>query len=137
MPLGLAHEEWIELLYEKKDYFPIYFEQLAQYPQLYGFGPWLIIEKQAKMIIGDIGFKGYPKNAIIDIGYGIVPNKQKKGYATEATNALCSWAFQTGLVNRITAACFDWNLASIKVLTKCQFQAIGKKENSIYWEILK
>ena len=136
MPLGLAHEEWIEHLYEKKTYFPIYFSQLAQAPNLYGFGPWLIIEKQSKSIIGDIGFKGYPNHATVDLGYGIIPSKQRNGYATEATNALCAWAFQTGIVNRITATCFDWNIASITVLKKCQFKAINKNENMIYWQMM-
>ena len=67
MPLRLEHQEWLPFLYEQKEYFPIYCEQLAKTPQLYGFGPWLVLEKNTRTIIGDIGFKGLPQNGIIDI----------------------------------------------------------------------
>ncbi|MBQ7233181.1 MAG: GNAT family N-acetyltransferase [Bacillales bacterium] len=135
MPLHTNHQEWIEYLYETKEYFLVYFRQLQLYPQLYGFGPWLIIEKNSKTIIGDTGFKGYPNQSTLDIGYNIIPNHQNFGYATESVNALSAWAFQTGLVHRITAACYDWNFASISVLQKCQYQITEKKNHIIYWQL--
>lgn len=137
MPLKYEHQEWLPILYEDKEYFPIYYEQLIQTPQLYGFGPWLILDKHSKLIIGDIGFKGLPQNGSIDLGYSIVTEKQGQGFATEATNALCAWALQSSAVHSITASCFDWNLPSIAVLQKCKFIPTSKQEQIIHWNLLR
>ncbi len=59
-----------------------------------GFESWMIIVKENKEIISDIGFKGQPDfEGKIDLGYGIVAIARKKGYTREAPAGLVKWAF--------------------------------------------
>src|SRR2546423_14706328 len=46
---------------------------------------WLVIDKKQNLIVGELGFKGEPdRKGQIEIGYGIIPDQQGKGYMTEA-----------------------------------------------------
>lgn len=54
----------------------------------------MIIKKDTLEIICDAGFKGF--NSIennADIGYGIIKEERRNGYAEEAVIELISWAF--------------------------------------------
>src|SRR5262249_31185211 len=68
---------------------------------LHGFA---IVHRESGSVIGSAGFKGPPdSDGIVEIAYGIVPNYQGRGYATEAAEALVAFAFGTGQVRLIRA----------------------------------
>ena len=47
-----------------------------------GFESWMVIKKDSLEIIGDVGFKGFNyKEENIDLGYGIIKEERRKGYA--------------------------------------------------------
>ena len=47
-----------------------------------GFESWLIIKKDTREIIGDVGFKGYNfEFQNVDIGYGIITEERGRLYA--------------------------------------------------------
>ena len=99
-----------------------------------GFESWMIIKNNTKEIIGDAGFKGFnPIENSVDIGYGIIEEERKKGYAEEASKALIEWAFSTEMVKEITAKCAVDNLGSIHLLKKLNFSEIKKDGEMIYW----
>jgi RimJ/RimL family protein N-acetyltransferase len=55
---------------------------------------WLIVVKETNIGAGMLGFKGYPNaEGSTEIGYGIDPAYQGKGYMSEAVQALIEWAF--------------------------------------------
>ncbi|MDR5000979.1 GNAT family N-acetyltransferase [Brevibacillus parabrevis] len=59
-----------------------------------GFESWMIVKQDGNTIIGDAGFKGRPNDqGEVDIGYGIIGNERKKGFAVEAARGLVHWAF--------------------------------------------
>lgn len=60
------------------------------------------------------------------IGYGIQPEYEGKGYTTEAVNALVCWASSQQGVVRIDAETGYDNIASQKVLLKAEFTANGE-----------
>ena len=75
-----------------------------------GFESWMIIVRPEMKIIGSTGFKGVPnEEGSIDIGYGIISQEQKKGYAIEAVTALANWALAKNEVNNI-----DYNIFSFR-----------------------
>ncbi|TSI07865.1 GNAT family N-acetyltransferase [Lysinibacillus sp. BW-2-10] len=124
--------------YEIGPHISMYITELKEDPTLTGWGVWLVIEKQTHTIIGDIGFKGKPDaNHTVEIGYGIVPSAQNKGYATEAVRALIDWAFSFDHVETIVAECLEDNVASIKVLEKVQMQRTGLEMNMLKWALKK
>src|SRR5687767_11502357 len=48
-----------------------------------------------RTLIGGCGVKGPPDgNGVIEVGYGIVSEFQRRGFATEATSALIEWALR-------------------------------------------
>lgn len=103
-----------------------------------GFESWLIVEKDSKAIIGDIGFKGRPDSeGSVDLGYGIVDAARRKGYAVEAGSAMIKWAFKQQQVKVITARCEHVNEASTKTLESLGFYQKIIKEEMIHWFLLR
>ncbi len=102
-----------------------------------GFG---IVHKASGTVIGSAGFKGPPDaDGLVEIAYGVVPQHQGKGYATEAAQALVEFAFKTGQVERVRAHTLPQPNASTKVLTKCGFRHVGEvndpEDGSVWrWE---
>jgi ribosomal-protein-alanine N-acetyltransferase len=93
------------------------------------YSAWYIIlvEQGIKRAIGNIGFKGLPdESGTIEIGYSIMENHQRKGYASEAVALLVSWAFNQPKVERVIAETLVNGLPSQKVLKNNGFILEGK-----------
>ena len=103
-----------------------------------GFESWLIIKKNTNEIIGDVGFKGYNfEIQNLDLGYGIIAEERRNGYAEEASRALIHWALNFDFINEITANCLNDNLQSIRLLKKLTFVEVKENENILYWSLKK
>ena len=101
-----------------------------------GFESWMIIKKDTLEIIGDAGFKGF--NLIennVDIGYGIIKEERRKGYAEEAVIELIKWAFSKEIVKEITARCLCDNLSSVNLLKKLNFIQTKNDNEMVYWSL--
>jgi RimJ/RimL family protein N-acetyltransferase len=97
---------------------------------------WLIVIPAERAGAGFIGFKGYPnEEGRTEIGYGIHPAYQNKGYMTEAILALTDWAFSHPFCRGITATTVI-NPASNRVLEKLGAQLLERRENETDWIIL-
>lgn len=81
---------------------------------------WLIVVRAGPFGAGLAGFKGIPSpSGEVEIGYGIDPQYQGKGYMTEAARALIDWAFQEPSCRAVIALnTKKWNVASQRVLLK-------------------
>ena len=88
------------------------------------YAMWMIEEKDG-MHIGDLCFKGLRGDGSAEIGYGILEAFQGQGYATEAVQAACRWAFGHTEVTSLEAETDAGNAASQRVLEKCGFRANG------------
>lgn len=116
----------------------VFLEELKENPKLKGWGPWFVISKSDSKVIGDIGFKGVPDNeGFVEVGYGIIPEAQKQGYATESVQAIIDWAFKSSQVKKVNAQCNEENIPSIKVLEKLKMKKIRQENRMIYWERTK
>jgi ribosomal-protein-alanine N-acetyltransferase len=103
-----------------------------------GFESWMIIKKETSEIIGDIGFKGFNvEDGNADIGYGIIKEERRLGYAEEAATVLIEWAFSQEGVKEITAKIFIENISSSNLLQKLKFIEIKKDDEMIYWSLKK
>lgn len=100
-----------------------------------GFEIWIIVLKNTRTIIGDIGFKG-PPNFLgeVEIGYGIVDEERKKGFCYEACCAMVDWAFTNPEVMTVRAECEITNEGSIKILKKVSMVEIDRNENFIFFQ---
>jgi len=100
------------------------FEQL--YPEI-GFNvPWIgyffLLNKD---VVGIGGFKGAPRNNTVEIAYGVIPEKEGKGYATKICKNLTAMALEEDQNLRITARTLMEDNASVKVLKKNGYQFSG------------
>lgn len=101
-----------------------------------GFESWMIVKKDTLEIIGDLGFKGFnSEGGNIDIGYGIIAEERRKGYAAEAVKEIIQWAFTNEIVKEITANCLSENISSVNLLTKFNFKQLKTEDGMIYWAL--
>ena len=113
---------------------PRIYNHLSKVEAPTGFESWMIIKKDSREIIGDLGFKGFHyEEENIDLGYGIIKEERRKGFTEEAAREIIEWAFATGLVKEITANCLKENISSINLLKKLDFIQIKEEEELIYW----
>jgi ribosomal-protein-alanine N-acetyltransferase len=99
---------------------------------------WIAIHKLDQGVIGGIGFMGGPdKDGVVEVGYDIVPEYRKQGYATEMARSLIVWAFQETGIKVVTASCLDDNIGSIKVLENAGMHRLEPDGNMLTWEMRK
>jgi ribosomal-protein-alanine N-acetyltransferase len=85
----------------------------------------------ARIMVGNAGFHGEPGvNAAdnpdaLEIGYGILPEHRRKGYATEAVTALIAWARTQG-VDQFVASVAPDNQPSLAIIHKLGFVRAGE-----------
>jgi [ribosomal protein S5]-alanine N-acetyltransferase len=96
-----------------------------------------MVHRETGIAIGKCGFKGPPAaDGVVEIAYGVDPDQQGKGYATEAAEALVIYAFGDSRVRTVRAHTLPEGNASTRVLTKCGFRYIGEvidPEDGLVW----
>jgi [ribosomal protein S5]-alanine N-acetyltransferase len=107
---------------------PQFFAQLqaSTEPDLWKIG-LAIMHKIDVVMIGMCGFAAPPdSDGIAEIGYGIAPGYQGKGYASEAAQGLVDFVSRDPRVRRIRAHTLMQTSASTRVLEKCGFEKISQ-----------
>jgi [ribosomal protein S5]-alanine N-acetyltransferase len=121
--------------------FPMLLEQYQTDP---GSIPWggTLIEKETWTAVGQMGFKGLPdEQGSIELGYGINALLRGRGYASEMASHLSRWALGQAGIRTVKAECLNTNLASLRVLEKCNFVRVGQRFDEdeggtlILWEL--
>jgi ribosomal-protein-alanine N-acetyltransferase len=93
-------------------------------PWMHGFG---VVHVASAKVIGAAGFKGPPSpDGAVEIAYGIVPDFQGKGYATEVAAGLVEFAQRSGHVRIACAHTLAQKNASTRVLAKCGFELVAE-----------
>jgi RimJ/RimL family protein N-acetyltransferase len=97
----------------------------------------IVLREPRRRLVGEIGYKGPPNSeALVEIGYALLPEARRNGYASEAVTALVAWALQRRDVLRVTAETVIGNDASERVLQRAGFRLIGIRSGSRWWERL-
>ena len=90
-----------------------------------------------KLIVGMCGFKSTPKaDASVEIGYGIIPSQQRRGFATHAVELLLKEAFSTVEIQTVLARTVLSNYPSQRVLEKNGFNFEDSKIDPDDGEVL-
>lgn len=77
-------------------------------------------------LIGVGGFRGGPgDDGTVEVGYGVVPESRRRGYAREAVDAFVGWAFNDPRVARVVAHTLTHLEPSIGVLNSAGFSYVG------------
>ena len=93
---------------------------------------WLVVIRDAAFGAGLAGFKGFPdQNGEAEIGYGIDPDYQRRGYTTEAVQRLIAWAFEESACRSVVARdTKKWNAASLRVLSKAGMRVYAESDDA-------
>lgn len=118
-------------------------EAFEETPDAAGWLLWYFIcdeDDGPRRLVGVGGYKGPPtEDGTVEIGYSVGESAQRKGYATEATEALVVRAFDDVRVRAVVAETLPTSTASIGVLEKCGFACVGKgsEEGTIRYAFLR
>jgi RimJ/RimL family protein N-acetyltransferase len=102
------------------------------------WGYRLFVHKKDRALIGEGGYKGKPcEKGIVEIGYAIVPEYRRRGYALEAARGLSHYAFSHPEVKTIMAHTLPDGASSIKVLKKLGMKLAGTVNDPEDGEVLQ
>ena len=81
----------------------------------------------ARTLIGTCGYTGPPStDGTVEVGYSIVEEHQRHGYASEAVRGMVAHAFALPSIQRVIADTLPGLEASIGVVLKCGFRPAGQ-----------
>lgn len=105
-------------------------DKLEKEPEAAGWLAYYVLlegEKGRPTAIGIAGFQGPPDDeGTVEVGFAIVEDRQRMGYATETTRALVEWAFRHPEVLRVEGYTLPDLKPSIRVLERSGFRRDGK-----------
>lgn len=114
----------------------IYAPWVAEERARLGYGPWVVISRDDRSVVGSAGFMGTPKeDKAVELGFGTHPDFRNRGYAAEAAQALVKWALAQPSVERVVAKCDPDNAPSVRVLEKIGMTRIGEVDGELLWDI--
>ena len=105
-------------------------DRLADGPEQVGWWMHFVVlvdDLGGRTLVGSGGYKGPPSDdGTVEVGYAIVSDRQRRGYATEALQGLLARAFAFREVRRAIAETLPESAPSIGVLRKCGFRPLGE-----------
>ena len=129
-PLGSAVPSTWPPEYLDRAAFEFTLERLGEGPEQAGWWLHFVVRPggpAGRLLIGSAGYKGPPSpDGVVEIGYGIVRDQQRRGFASEAVRGLLRRAFADAAVRRVIAETLPELVGSIGVLSKCGFRLVGE-----------
>ncbi|NDU76694.1 GNAT family N-acetyltransferase [Actinomadura sp. DSM 109109] len=87
-----------------------------------------IIERSTGLVVGAVGLFWPPAGGAVEFGYGVVPSRRGRGYASEAARAIVAFALSSPGVDRVVATVEQSNPASARVLENAGLRLTGEGE---------
>jgi [ribosomal protein S5]-alanine N-acetyltransferase len=89
-------------------------------------GPRFFVTSDPPELVGWGGFKGPPRNGVVELGYEIAESRRERGLATAAVRAMVAEAFADKRVDAVIAHTLAERNASNRVLEKAGFRFDGE-----------
>ena len=99
--------------------------ELERDPAQEGWLLYYVVAEDGRLA-GTAGYKGAPRDGTVEIGYGILPDYQRRGLATEAAALLIEKAFREPGIQSVTAETLPHLLGSIRVMENNGLRLIGE-----------
>jgi ribosomal-protein-alanine N-acetyltransferase len=100
-------------------------DALAADPGASEWGARFFVSGNPPELVGWGGFKGPPRDGVVELGYEIAESRRGRGLATAATRAMLAEAFSTKEVSSAIAHTLPERNASTRVLEKAGFSFDG------------
>ena len=106
-------------------------QQLAHDPSQ---EPWLLramVVRETGEAVGYTNFHAPPdERGMVEIGYQVVPARRRRGYATEAADAMWQWAAENG-ARVLRASVAPDNSPSLAMIRRAGFQQVGEQIDEV------
>lgn len=121
--------QWLPISYpvERKETYDFYKKAMNDKNQC----QYVIRDKKTKEIFGALGITKNELNNNATLGYWLGKEYRKKGYMTEAVQAVLDFCFTKEKVMRIEITAHEKNTASQCVIEKCGLRYEGTKRNAV------
>ena len=97
-------------------------------PAFAEIGLILAVEKESKTVAGSAGFHDFPDpNGMIEVGFGIVPEKQNLGFGKELLFGMWDWICKKPEVKILRYTVSPTNAPSMHIVKKIGFAEVGKQ----------
>jgi ribosomal-protein-alanine N-acetyltransferase len=110
-------------------------DAVAARPEGAAWGPRFFVTGEPPELVGWGGFKGAPKDGVVELGYEIAESHRGQGIATAATRAMLEEAFADEAVTTVIAHTLPQRNASTRVLEKAGFTFDGeaREDDNVVW----
>ena len=111
---------------------PFRIPRVAANPAFAEIGLVLAIDKVSNELIGSAGFHDFPNSeGMIEIGFGIVPERQNQGFGTELLLGMWRQIILDPLVKTLRYTVSPENAPSMHIIKKLGFHFIGEQLDEI------
>jgi RimJ/RimL family protein N-acetyltransferase len=110
-------------------------DALASEPSETRWRARLFVAGEPPELVGWGGFKGPPRDGVVELGYEIAESRRERGLATAAVRAMVAEAFADHRVTTVIAHTLPERNASNRVLEKVgfRFDAEAREAGAIVW----
>lgn len=91
----------------------------------------IVLRGTGRAMVGNVGFHGPPgvnatdSEGALELGYGVLPEHRRQGYASEAVEGLIAWARTQG-IDHFVASVAPANAPSLAIIRKLGFVRTGQ-----------
>ncbi len=120
--------KYIEPLFETEEEREYQRQYIEVVYKLYGYGLWLIIDKETNSVIGRAGVESKENCKDItqvELSYQVKKEYQNRGIATEVCKAIVNYTFEKLEKKSIIANVNEKNIPSIRIMEKLGFESFG------------
>jgi len=100
-------------------------------------GTWGVWERQSGDLVGDCTLFFAEEHGEWELAYGLRRDRWGRGYATETARACVRHGFDVLGLDRIVADVDPANPASVRVLEKCGFAAVGGSGKMLLYAVTR
>ena len=106
---------------------PTFYRAARRDPRALGWWAWVVSTREGGRAVGVLALCGRPMDGHAVLGYAVYPSAEGRGYATEAADALVSWALAQPGVVAVRALVPSWNQASRSVARKLGMVEVARE----------
>jgi RimJ/RimL family protein N-acetyltransferase len=101
-------------------------DAVAAEPEGVRWGTRLFVLGEPRTLVGWGGFKGPPRDGVVELGYAVAPAFEGRGLASAAVREMLREAWASGAVTAVIAHTLAERNASVRVLEKNGFSHDGE-----------